>query len=300
MVKAVSELLAAPTNLPIVLLATCNRVEVYYDPDVLDMRKKLRMRLPAFLTDILQAYEGNDCFLHLCRVALGLESAQVGETEITHQVRRAYSQACACGSLSPDMHYAFQKALKIVKEVRTLFPIGTASLSLAQAIWKAARVAGLNPVVHRTLFVGASEINGRCMAYWKAKKAPFTLCNRSSRDSPHFLPFLELKRWTHFDFVIVATKAPYPLLWKQDVHDRAPRLVVDLAVPRNADPALATIPGLTLLNIDDVNHAIAQGQETQQMGVSAWHSALNEKAVRQLSMWRLRKEKLTLLSSFSA
>jgi glutamyl-tRNA reductase len=220
-----------------VLLSTCNRTEVYFSCN--DLAETQRRLLEHFGGgQEFYTFFGHDAFLHLARVAVGLDSALLFETEIQGQVKRGYE--ARMNRLPSHIHFAFQKALRIGKQVRGEFPIR--SPDLAEAV--ARQVTG-----GRVLLVGASRTNRQvAQALWGRD---LTICNRTPERAHQFglsvLPWRQLERWREFDVVICATSAGRPLL----TGDAGKvQLLIDLSVPRNIDPALGE--QTRLLNIQQL------------------------------------------------
>jgi len=253
-----------------VLLSTCNRTEIYFFSDNLTethsyLLRMLRQDLSEDFDQKLYSFFGQDCLMHLCRVATGLDSAIIVETEIQGQVKIAYENAKQCAQLPFELHYLFQKALAISKKVRNVLPSQAGLPDIEHAILQAGKIF-FNNYIPSILFVGASGINDKIISYFKRKQLlRITLCNRSefsgiSMAEKYQIPYLEwknLESWPQFDWVILGTKAPSPLLQSKHVNQPILRkLIIDLSVPRNAEPGLANKPQLTLLNIDQINNQL--------------------------------------------
>jgi glutamyl-tRNA reductase len=221
---------------PTVLLSTCNRTEIYFSADDLaaahsDLLAYLRLQFEHRL----YSYFGIDCFAHLCRVASGLESAIFAETEIQRQVKMAYLRSK--GHLPSCMHYAFQKALKVGKEVRNRADQGP---MLYGTLWKMADWRK-----GKVLLVGNSEINRGFASFLTHKKVPFTLCTRNP-EGAHAVDRSELDRWQQYDLIVCASKAEGFLITGQG----RGQVIFDLSVPRNVDPAVGETT--RLYNIDQL------------------------------------------------
>ena len=126
---------------PTILLSTCNRTEIYFSADDLaeahsDLLALLRTVIPEPFEPRLYSYFGIDCFAHLCRVAAGLDSAILAETEIQRQVKAAYLRSSNLVSLPGSIHYMFQKALKVGKAVRRELELERGAPTLFGTIWQ--------------------------------------------------------------------------------------------------------------------------------------------------------------------
>lgn len=256
-----------------VLLSTCNRTELYFsDSDLAQAHSNLlailRREIAEEFDQRLYSYFGVDCFQHLCRVTAGLDSAIVAETEIQGQVKGAYEAAADCMDLPSEIHYLFQKALKIGKRVRSALPIKPGLPDLEHSIFKEGMSYFSNASQLKILCIGASEINKKIIAYLKKKQMQnITLCNRTCRHAHEvaaaydiaMLNWNKLEQWHHFDWVIFGTKSPHYLITKEHIPQTISRkLVMDLSVPRNVDPIIAHDPRVTLLNIDELNQTLLE------------------------------------------
>lgn len=265
----------------VALLSTCNRFEVY--AVVADL-----MRGQDVLLDVLGAcdlhcylytHSGRAAALHLCRVAAGLDSLLLGEHEILGQVKDAYQAALNVGAVGPVLSQAFHHAIRAGKRARTETAIGEGLRSLGQVAMTLAR-QHLGDLADRTvLIIGVGRIAKvaaetlvaaglRCVlvanrTYERAVALAAALGGQAVR----FDALVE--RLTEADLVIVATGAPHLVLraaeleQAMEVRKGRPLIVVDLAVPRNVDPASRTLAGVTLYDMDDLSdivrtqHAVA-------------------------------------------
>jgi glutamyl-tRNA reductase len=252
-----------------ILLNTCNRTEIYFTSQDLTAAHThllhiLREEIEKDFDQKVYSYFGGDCFLHLARVTAGLDSAIVAETEIQGQVKTAYESAVKNTTLCHDLHYLFQKSLKIGKKIRTELSIGRGMPDLEHAIFNVGK--HLFPSTHsrRILFIGASEVNCKILAFLKNKQIKdITLCNRSLTRAQtiattygiSLLEWKDLAHWHTYDWIILGTKAPHHLITQGDLpqHSMTHKLLIDLSVPRNIQPTLAQDPRITLLNIDQIN-----------------------------------------------
>ena len=168
-----------------ILLSTCNRTEVYFSSTDLAATHSyllsiLRVEVEEEFDHKLYSYFGIDCFSHLTRVTLGLDSAIIGETEIQGQVKLAYENTSDYHVLPEALHFLFQKALGISKKLRSELQLGRGMPNLEHAILQTGKHFFNNPEDVGLLFVGASDINQKILAFLKSKNFQnITLCNRS-------------------------------------------------------------------------------------------------------------------------
>ncbi len=250
-----------------IVLSTCNRTEIYFSSDDLSATHSyilflLRDEIGEEFDQKMYSFFGQDCFLHLCRVTTGLDSAILAETEIQGQVKAAYENGCKVMELPKDLHYLFQKSLKISKQVRADLPMGRGMPDIEDAIVNTGKHLFENLENTSILVVGASAINLKIISFLQNKHLRnITLCNRTIPTSnivESILPWEKLNHWHMYEWIIFGTKAPHHLIEKEhlpkDVCGR--KLIIDLSVPRNVDPCLAKDPRVTLLNIDQINRML--------------------------------------------
>ena len=266
-----------------VLLSTCNRTEIYLCTcDSSSGEARLReflsdqAKLPAGeLQRMLYVRQGVEAVEHLMQVSAGLDSLVLGENEILGQVRTAGEMAQAARVTGPVLSALFRYATQVGKRARSETEIGSGDISVASVVVEMAEQA-FGPLTKRTaLLVGAGKISAltaralvkaglRCVmvanrTFEKAQK----LARNLNGTAVHFDALDETL--TQADIVICSTGAPHivlhtdAVLKAQKARDGRPLLVADLAVPRDADPAIASIPGVQLANIDDLDVIVKTG-----------------------------------------
>ncbi len=286
-----------------VLLSTCNRTEVYFSSEDLSESHSylltfLRQEVNDDFDQKLYSFFGIDCFLHLCRVTAGLDSAIVAETEIQRQVKTAYESTAPYSVLPSELHYLFQKSLKIAKEVRTKLPFKPGVPDLEHAILNAGLQIIEKPASEvKILFVGASDINIKILRFLRAKHyANITLCNRTPEraeaiavhEELRLLSWQNLHSWPSYDWVIFGTKSPEMLINPQDVRRtvEAPKLLIDLSVPRNVNPLLDQLPNITLLNIDQINQTLQVRRHTLSERLLTAEQIITEAAKKHIHLFQ--------------
>lgn len=252
-------------TLSYVLLSTCNRTEIYFSaPDLAATQTYLLGILRREVQEIFEliySFFGSDCFFHLVCVTAGLDSAIVGETEIQGQVKSAYELASRHGSLTPELHFLFQKSLKIGKELRSNYSLERGAQTVEGTIFQMGKQIFQNLKMAEILFVGVSCINHKIFSYFQQKGVNrITFCNRTLEKAESMgqkvLRWKDLSQWVDYDFVIFGTKSPHYLIELDSRISCKKRVVVDLSVPRNVDPRIKRIPGTSLLNIVQVSRIV--------------------------------------------
>lgn len=208
---------------------------------------------------------------HLFRVASGLESMVLGETEILGQVRQAYNQARERGVSSGVLNTLFQKAISVGKRVRTETGLDRNAVSISYAaVEKAKQVFG--SLKGRTvLVVGAGKMSGLALGYLLDNGVSTVVVSNRSYDRAVELAekvggkavrldclYEELEK---ADIVISCTAASHYVIYREDLEPCFEKrsnelLLIDIAVPRDIDPAIGGIPGVHLYDIDDLNSVV--------------------------------------------
>lgn len=294
-----------------VLLSTCNRSELYFHSTSLAAGQEqilsiLKEEIEEEFDQKLYTFFGFDCFLHLTRVTSGLDSAIIAETEIQGQVRAAYEMAASKMLLSKDLHFLFQKSLKIAKDVRRehLIPCQVPDLEHA-LFWHAKEFFQNENVLPAPLFIGTSEINLKIARFFHQKGIKeMHICNRTTASSEHHasqmqanvLPWDSLKTsWHTYPWIICATKSPHYILQNRPlVHEKT--LLIDLAVPRNIDPSLND-DSCKVLNIDDLNSLLEKRKALLEQQIIRAESYLTSSVRRSLALFRTKSSPLPLAVS---
>lgn len=292
-------------HLSYVLLSTCNRTEVYFhaeDPAethtyILNI---LRQEIEEEFEHRVYSYFGSDCFLHLARVATGVDSALIGETEIQGQVKRAYEAALEYRPLHSSLHFLFQKCLKIGKNIRSSARFLHGALSIEEAAFNASAEIFKNLKESKILFVGLSEINYKILTRFQKNGLPhITICNRTDakaydlaqKDTVSVLPWEQLHHWPLYDIIILGTKCAHFLIQSGRLPAiQSPKLLIDLSVPRNVDPKVGRHPHIKLLNVDQINQTLDVKRCQKAAEIARLQTQHIAQAVeRQVSLFRLRE-----------
>lgn len=297
-----------------VFLSTCNRTEVYFSAE--DLAEAHSCLLRVLRSDVAEEFEhrlytyfGFDCFAHLCRVTAGMDSAILAETEIQGQVKNAYEAAALFKRLPRELHFMFQKSLKIGKEIRSFFPSLGKIPSLEEGIFEVGSQVFSDFQAKKILFVGMSEINSKILLKMKARGFEnVALCNRTEmkartfvmQEKIAFVPWQKLSAWHEFDVVMCATKSPTFLIRNDSIPSGLPskKILIDLSVPRNVDPKVGLHPDVTLLNIDQINEQINKVRLSKKNEMDHVEKTLIVKTEKQLALFdakeRAKEEHLSV------
>src|SRR5215203_3145338 len=276
------ELAAHPEIREAVILSTCNRTELYVvvsDPveaetTVLGMLARQAGLRPTELIDGIYARRNCDAARHLYRVCSGLESMIVGEAEVQGQVKRAYEAALAARTTGPLTNKLFRAALATGKRVRTDTAIGAGGVSVASVAVEAARGALGELGSRHVVIIGAgetAEMTARALSEQgvstmfvanRRRERAIALAKRFGGSTISFdaLP-AELER---ADIVVASTASPHSIVGAEELgvvtaaRGGRPLLLLDLAVPRDIDPDCASLPGVTLVDIDGLQAQVAR------------------------------------------
>jgi glutamyl-tRNA reductase len=280
--KALHELDGSEHLSEVVVLSTCNRIEVYafaerFHGGYRDIREFLSQHAglpPEEVGDQLYAYHDDDAVRHLFSVASGLDSAVVGEHEILGQVRTAWEAARDETSAGTTLGSLFRHALETGKRARTETDIarGIASVSQAAVALASQQMGGLEG--RSVLVLGAGEMaEGTVKSLAEAGAADVFVANRTWKRATTLaeacggqaIPLDQLdSRLATIDLLVTTTGAQEIILEHGDIdavlgQRRADLLIVDVAVPRDVDPSAGDLPGVTLLDMDDLGAFVEGG-----------------------------------------
>jgi glutamyl-tRNA reductase len=324
-----------PILVEAVILSTCNRVEIYGLAEAATSARDLAHFLASFhqldereFADAMFSHQGAAVARHLCAIAAGLRSLVLGEAQIQGQVRSSFEQGQLAGSVGPVLHRLFQHALTAGKRARSETTLGQGAASVSQAGVELARRLG--PLQGRSvLLVGGGEVSELAAQNLLANGANrLTIVNRTlargrelaGRYGAEALAFDELPQaLARCDIVISSTAAPAPIILREQVAAAleakagrsapgdmggATMLLIDLAVPRDIDPEVATLPGAHLYTVDDLQdvvqatlgqraQAVERAEAIAEEEVAAFEAWLRtQEAVPALTMLREQAERL--------
>jgi glutamyl-tRNA reductase len=311
--KALHDLISRDDVSEAVVLSTCNRTEVYavaerfhgaYQ-DIRDFLAEVGFLAPEDFSDHLYVHYDAPAVAHLFSVAAGLDSAVLGESEIIGQVKVAWERARTEGASGPALNLLFRHALEAGKRARTDTGIARHITSVSQAAVSLAaqRLDGL--AGRKVLVLGAGEM-GEAMALGLAKAgaAELRLANRTwdraldlaQRTGGQAVRLLDVPAaLAEVDVLLSSTGAAAPLLEVDDIaqivaaRQGRPLLIVDIAVPRDIDPAVGQLEGITLLDMDDLRAFADAGTAARKGEVAAVQSLLDDELERYLGATSARE-----------
>lgn len=286
----------------VVVLSTCNRTEVYavverfhgaYD-DIRDFFCETSGLASEDVTPHLFSQHDEAAVAHLFGVASGLDSAVIGESEIIGQVRDAWETAMAQGVARSSLNLLFRHALETGKRARTETAIARSTASVSHAAVEMAEEIIGSLAGSRVLVLGAGEM-GEGVATALAKAGAQTVVvNRTAgrgealagKVGARVASFAELgAELAGADVVVSCTGAGDVVLTRGAVEDAragamSPLLIVDIALPRDVDPSVAGLAGVTLRDLDHLNEWAARGLSAREAEVDDVRAIISEEVER--------------------
>ena len=274
------------------VLTTCNRVEVYGAAEsrvsteeiVRCLARKIDNGSPEDISAFYR-YEGSQCVEHLFRVAAGLDSMVVGETEVLGQTKKAYESARTSGGAGAYLHRLFQRAFRAAKHVRTHTDITRGSVSIGSvAVELAVKIFG-DLADREVLVLGAGETSERtARALVSRGVTDLRVSNRSLERARELAALvggvaIPFDTWPEqcreVDILIASTSSEAPLLMADNLVpmlrerlDR-PLFIIDIAVPRNVDPGVNQMEGVYLYDIDSLQSVADQSLALRRRQIAA-------------------------------
>jgi glutamyl-tRNA reductase len=283
----------------VVLLSTCNRVEIYgVSPWIHGRVQQLFQELTNSdfdFTPHLYVKEGIDAAKHLFAVASGLDSLVIGETEITGQVKNAYQAAQAAGLVGKKMNRLFQTALSVVKTIRTHTAIGRGATSVGSvAVELAEKVFDTNLADKTVMILGAGKMGEACVKHLAKRGAKTVLvANRSVERAEKLAAEFggravrledSAAAMTEADILVSSTGSPDLVLKREDVakilpaRGNRPLVLVDIAVPRDIDPAVAELANVFLYDIDDLEAVVRENTRNREQELAVCQHIIAKQA----------------------
>ena len=311
--KALHDVRGRPNVSEAVLLSTCNRTEIYavgerFHGAVADLRDflcQLAFLAPEDVTDHLYTFHDAAAVGHLFSVAAGIDSAVLGESEILAQVKGAWEVASTEGAVGAQLNLLFRHAVEVGKRARSETSIGrhTTSVSQAAVALAAARLGTL--AGRRVLVLGAGDMGGGMVAALAgAGVAEVLVANRTwdraaelaAQVGGRAVRLVDLpEALVDVDVLLTSTGASSIMVDHADLErvsaGRAGRelLIVDIAVPRDVDPSARDLPGVTLLDMDDLRAFAEDGLAERRREVTRVQELIAEEVGRHLEATTARQ-----------
>jgi glutamyl-tRNA reductase len=309
---AMEALGARPGIAESLVLSTCNRAEVYaVTANIEQGREELLAFLAeyhhvprsAFLPHLFERQEAEAAH-HLFRVAAGLDSLVVGEPQILGQVKEAWSIAAERRCAGPLLNKLFHASFAVGKRVRTETSLGEGAVSVSFAAVQLARKIFGRLTGRRVLVIGAGEMGKLTAQYLRAQGVGEIVI--TSRTLGHAealanavngaaVPWSELMTTlARADIVITSTGSPKPILDRAHIDSvmgrgrRDPLFIIDIAIPRDVDPAAAEIEQVFLYNVDDLQTVVQENMSRRTSEIQRAEAIVAEDVGRFMAWHRSR------------
>ena len=289
-----------------VIVSTCNRVE-YYTASVCPIRVLDGLR--SYLRDRtgcgevpLYTYESPVSVRHLFRVASGLDSMVLGETEILGQLKQAYAAAKECGSTTRHLNKLFQNAFRVAKQVRHETQITRGSTSVgAVAVDLAGKIFGDLP--GRTVMIlGAGDVSERTARSLVSRGVRTVIvANRTFERAAKLAEEIggravAFDQWPNafdnVDILICSTSSPCPIVTREKLapllsrRNGRPVFIIDLAVPRDAEASVNELENVYLYDMDSLEHIVQQSLEVRKAEVVRCEKMIDQHVVEFIAWTR--------------
>ena len=298
------ELLSHPTIHESVAISTCNRTELYLvtsDPvdaenEALGVLSRQAGIRPTELLGQVYSLRDGEAVRHLFEVAAGLDSMIVGEAEVQGQVKRAYELALVEGVTGPVANRLFRDALGAGKRVRTETAIGRSRVSVSSVAVELAQATLGDLVERRVLIIGAGEtgeLTARALhehgveTVFVANRHYDRAIGLAQRFDGHAVRFEELPaQLAAADIVVSSTGSPHTLVGREEMEtvmshrENRPLLLIDIAVPRDIEPSVRELAGVTLYDMDDLQRQVARNISVREAESTRARSLVEDEAQR--------------------
>ena len=296
-----------------VIIQTCNRIELFAASDNSNIDKikstwaSLTGQEESVFRDTLEVCENKDAYEHLLKLTSGLESLVVGEEQILGQIKESISVARQTRASGKRLNKLFDRSIRIGTRIRNSTGIGRGGISLGSMAVKLAEENVDDIKSKHVLLIGTGEAATMVAKSLKKRGYAFNVTSRTVERSIGFsqtlggapIKFEEvLSGFSNYEIIFVATTAPYFLVTFDKMKDamknkKSGAMILDLSNPRTVDEKVATIPGIKLMNIDQIAEMIDKNMKKRKDKVSIVENIISEEVpVIEATMKRLDAEPL--------
>jgi len=296
-----------------VIIQTCNRIELFTasDNDNVDKIKHAWASLigqeESVFRDTLEVCENKDAYEHLLKLTSGLESLIVGEEQILGQIKESISVARQTKASGKRLNKLFDRSIRIGTRIRNSTGIGKGGISLGSMAVKLAEENVDDIKSKHVLLIGTGEAATMVAKSLKKRGYAFNVTSRTIERSIGFSQTLGgkpikfddvLSGFNNYEIIFVATTAPYFLVSFDRMEDcmknkKSGTMILDLSNPRTVDEKVATIPGIKLMNIDQIAEMVDKNMKKRKDKVTTVENIINEEVpVIEATMKRLDAEPL--------
>ena len=296
-----------------VIIQTCNRIELFAASDNHNIDKikstwaSLTGQEESVFSDTLEVCENKDAYEHLLKLTSGLESLVVGEEQILGQIKESISVARQTRASGKRLNKLFDRSIRIGTRIRNSTGIGRGGISLGSMAVKLAEENVDDIKSKHVLLIGTGEAATMVAKSLKKRGYAFNVTSRTVERSIGFsqtlggspIKFEEvLSGFSNYEIIFVATTAPYFLVTFDKMKDamknkKSGAMILDLSNPRTVDEKVATIPGIKLMNIDQIAEMIDKNMKKRKDKISTVENIISEEVpVIEATMKRLDAEPL--------
>ena len=296
-----------------VIIQTCNRIELFAASDNPNIDKikstwaSLTGQEEDVFRDTLEVCENKDAYEHLLKLTSGLESLVVGEEQILGQIKESISVARQTRASGKRLNKLFDRSIRIGTRIRNSTGIGRGGISLGSMAVKLAEENVDDIKSKHVLLIGTGEAATMVAKSLKKRGYAFNVTSRTVERAIGFsqtlggtpVKFEEvLSGFSNYEIIFVATTAPYFLVTFDKMKDaiknkKSGVMILDLSNPRTVDEKVATIPGIKLMNIDQIAEMIDKNMKKRKDKVSTVENIISEEVpVIEATMKRLDAEPL--------
>lgn len=287
-----------------IIVSTCNRVEIYATTrDIAGGIARIRRFMAEYhhlahdlLEPHLYSYHGEEAIRHVFRVASSLDSMVVGEPQILGQIKTSYGYAAEYKSSGIILNRFLHKAFSVAKRVRTETRIASSAVSVSFAAVELARKIFGQLTDKTVLLIGAGEMCELAARHFLTNGAKGVMVTnrtfeRAQRLAEEFggeaIPFDELFLHLHkTDIVLTSTGAPHAIITPPDLEEvikrrrMRPMFLIDIAVPRDIDPAVNEMDAVYLYDMDDLQQVVAANLEGRKQEADKAEAIIAEEIIQ--------------------
>ncbi len=299
------------------ILSTCNRVEIAVAAeDSFDPRQSVAAFLArasaadaGWVGQFLYHHDGQDAIRHLFRVAASLDSMVIGEPQILGQMKAAYEAAKLQGTVNGYLDSVLTRAFSVAKRVRSETEIGQSAVSVSYAAVELAKQIFGSLSGKRAILVGAGKMSELAARHLRRSGvAEILVTNRSPERAARMAEIFQGRAVDYATFVsalkdvdvlIASSGAPHYILTKDDMRRvmsarrNRPMFLIDIAVPRNIEPAVNELDSVFLYDIDDLQRAVEENRKGRREEAATAQHIVDEEVERMIL--RLRAREMTPL-----
>lgn len=302
------------------ILSTCNRTEIYCAAEDTDAARDSVLGFICERKNVsrselephIYTFTQEEAAKHTFRVASGLDSMVLGETQIVGQMKKAEKMARDAHGLGTMLNHLFQSTFTVAKEVRTATAIGANSVSLAAAAVRLALRLFGSLKDERVLFVGAGEMIELCAAHFAAQQPKsITIANRTLERGQVLARTVHAdairladlpEKIAGYDIIVSCTASALPIIGlgmiERAINERKhrPMFIVDLAVPRDIEPEIDRLDDVYVYTVDDLGKVVNQGMASRQAAITQAETIISLR-MSDFAEWLRQRETVPFIQS---